>query len=462
MTKKPLGVGIAGLNIGVSWASRSHLPALRQLSEQFTVVGVANRSAESAKAAAAEAGIPNSFEFVDALIHSPEVDIVTVTVRVPGHREIVEAALRAGKHVYCEWPLGIDLDEARMLAELARETGLCAVIGTQAAVTPEIEHVRTLIEEGRIGRVQSVSVLGSGMVWGNEVEPRSTYLIDEKNGATMLSIPVGHMLAAVQRILGPIASVSGATSIACDRVRVKGTGEELPQTVADQVSLIGYLQSGVQLSVHYRGGTPLGHGLYWEIHGSEGDIVIEAVNGHPQMMPLTVSMGRHGEQGLVEISPPAALLEGLPSDPMARNVAVMYARMAQVIGGGQAHLPQFDDAQDLHRLIAAIDRQARAADGLIWTSEWPGRNGKQGSRVFLRPILVLPCSKEILFRQVSPDHPGDRASRSPHLGAPFHRNAAHTCRMQPRLWFRTPQTYPIPRLLPGRGAGVLESHGGLR
>ena len=359
MTRKTLGVGIVGLNIGVSWASLSHLPALRQLSDQFTVIGVANRSAESAQTAAADAGIPRSFESVDALLQCPDVDIVTVTVRVPAHRKIVEAALRAGKHVYCEWPLAVDLDEAKVLTELAREKGLCAVIGTQAAVRPEIEYVRSLVEDGQIGNVQSVSVLGSGLRWGNEVDPRSAYLIDEKNGATMLSIPMGHTLAAIQRVLGPVSSVSGATGTACERVRVTGTGEELLQTAADQVSLIGYLQSGAQLSVHYRGGTPPGKGLYWEIHGSEGDIVIEAANGHSQMMPLTISMARHGENALVEVTPPAELFEGLPDTPIARNVALMYARMAKVIGGGQAYLPNFDDALKLHQLIDAIAQSAK-------------------------------------------------------------------------------------------------------
>ena len=358
MTSKPLGVGIVGLNPHGSWAWRSHLPALRHLSDQFSIVGVANRSVESSQAAAAEAGIPHGFSSVEALINCPDVDIVTVTVRVPEHRRVVDAALRAGKHIYCEWRLGIDLKEAEALASLARETGLCAVIGTQAAVAPEIEHARTLIAQGRIGTVLSVAVIGSGLSWGQEIEPRNAYLLDRDNGGTMLSIPMGHLLAGVQRMLGPVAAVAGAERIGYDHVRIAGSGDTVVKTAPDQVSVIGYLQSGPQLSVHYRAGTPPGLGLYFEIHGTEGTIVIEAVNGHPQMMPLTLSMGRQGEPGLTRIQPPAGELEGLASDPMARNVGIMYARMAQAIRGEDVHLPRFDDAHALHRVIAAISESA--------------------------------------------------------------------------------------------------------
>ena len=49
-------------------------------------------------------------------MESPEVDLVVVTVKVPHHRELVPSALEAGKHVYCEWPLGNGLAEARKLA----------------------------------------------------------------------------------------------------------------------------------------------------------------------------------------------------------------------------------------------------------------------------------------------------------------------------------------------------------
>src|SRR5882757_6509486 len=99
-------VGIVGLQPGRGWAVRAHIPALRALADTFEIVGVANTSRTSAEAAAAATGLPRAFADVAELIAAPEVDIVTITVRAPYHLEIAKAAIGAGKHVYCEWPLG--------------------------------------------------------------------------------------------------------------------------------------------------------------------------------------------------------------------------------------------------------------------------------------------------------------------------------------------------------------------
>lgn len=67
--------------------------------------------------------IDRAFCDVEDLLNAPEVDIVTVTTKVPHHFELVQAAIAAGKHVYCEWPLGNGLEEAERLARIAKDRG---------------------------------------------------------------------------------------------------------------------------------------------------------------------------------------------------------------------------------------------------------------------------------------------------------------------------------------------------
>src|SRR5690606_29072582 len=110
-----------------------------------------NTSLASARKAADAFGLPHAFENPQALVGSPEIDLVVVTVRVPYHRELVTAALNAGKHVYCEWPLGNGLAEARELAALAEAGGQVAAVGTQMRVAPEVEYLRQLIADGYVG-----------------------------------------------------------------------------------------------------------------------------------------------------------------------------------------------------------------------------------------------------------------------------------------------------------------------
>ena len=99
MTEQRFRVGIVGLEPGRGWAARAHLPALRALSDSYEIVGVANTSLASAQRAATALGLPRAFNDVAELVSAPEVDIVTVTVKVPHHLEVVKAAIETGKHV---------------------------------------------------------------------------------------------------------------------------------------------------------------------------------------------------------------------------------------------------------------------------------------------------------------------------------------------------------------------------
>jgi len=111
MNKKKIRIGFIGLNPDSHWASGSHLPALKTLTEEFEIKGVANSTHESALRTANALKNPYAFENAKALIHSDEIDLMVVTVRVPYHYELVYEVLAAGKHVYCEHPLGNGLKE---------------------------------------------------------------------------------------------------------------------------------------------------------------------------------------------------------------------------------------------------------------------------------------------------------------------------------------------------------------
>jgi predicted dehydrogenase len=129
----------------------------------FEIIGVSNTSKASAEAATAATGLPRAFADVADLVAAPEVDIVTVAVKVPPHLEIVKAVIGAGKHVYCEWPLGNGLAEAKEMAALVQVKGVLGVVGTQARVTPEIEYLRHLIADGFVGDVLSTTVVARGL-----------------------------------------------------------------------------------------------------------------------------------------------------------------------------------------------------------------------------------------------------------------------------------------------------------
>jgi predicted dehydrogenase len=360
MTERRFRVGIVGLQPGRSWAARAHIPALRALPDAFEIAGVANTSHASAQVAAAASGIPRAFANVAELVASPDVDIVAVTVKVPHHLEIVKAAIGAGKHVYCEWPLGNGLAEAEEMAALANARGVLGVVGTQARVAPEIAYLRKLVADGFVGEVLSTTLSARGRGWGASIDYQKTgaYLLDRRNGASMLTIPLGHTLAALRDVLGHVAELSAVLANRRTSVIALDTRETLPMTAHDQVLVSGLLESGAPVSIHYRGGEARGVGLVWEINGSDGDLCISGPSGHTQMVQLALTGGRGGERVLRPLEVPASYREGWPDDVVPGNVARLYARMAADLRNGTRTAPSFDDAVETHRIIAAVESTA--------------------------------------------------------------------------------------------------------
>ena len=129
--KSTLGVGIIGVSPVRGWAATAHIPALRAL-PNYEIRALSAHNAESAREAGEVFGVNAVFSDHERLVTQPDIDVVAVTVKVPHHRALVSAALAAGKAVYCEWPLGRDLEDTRAMAALAAERGVRTVVGLQA------------------------------------------------------------------------------------------------------------------------------------------------------------------------------------------------------------------------------------------------------------------------------------------------------------------------------------------
>jgi predicted dehydrogenase len=356
---KRIRVGIIGANPDRGWAAQAHIPALTSLSDDFEIAALSTSRRESADAASKLFGVPAAFDNHQELVNSPTVDVVAVTVKVPYHLELATAALDAGKAVYCEWPLGNGLREAETLAALAKEKSVLAVTGLQARSAPSVAYVRDLIEQGYVGEVLSTTLIGSGMGWGPTVEPFNAYVNDKKNGATMLSIALGHAADALCYSLGEVAELSATTTVRRKTFTIAETGERKPMTADDQVSVSGLLEGGAALSIHYRGGSSRGTNLLWEINGTEGDLQLTAVGGQAQIFELDVR-GGNGEQSTLELLPVPEQYRWSPlqGPGPATNVAQAYAHFARDYREGTHFCPTFEDGVTRHRMLDAIETAA--------------------------------------------------------------------------------------------------------
>ncbi len=346
MTKlAPLRLGIAGANVERGWFRDAHFPALKSL-PGLTVHAVSARTQGIADAAAAAFGATTAYDDSLALARDPDVDIVVVTVKVPEHRGIVLAALEAGKHIYCEWPLGRDLAEAEEMAAAARKAAIHVAIGLQGANAAAVRHAATLVQDGAIGRPLNLRVVSSTAGWGAAAPPHYAYLQDKRNGATLATIAGGHTLAMIESVVGTYDEVAARGSILQGSVELAGSDETVARTCADHLLIHGRHEGGCVSSVEIVGGEDMP--LRFELRGTEG--ALEIHGHHPggyQCGSLSVTTSPFPTYS---IGADETRLSG-----NAVNVAQLYARLEGDIRSGTRTVPDFDAAVGLTRLLDAID-----------------------------------------------------------------------------------------------------------
>jgi predicted dehydrogenase len=323
----------------------------------LTIDAVSARTQDMADQAAQAFGAAKAFDDTLAMVRDPEVDVVAVTVKVPEHRAIVLAALEAGKHVYCEWPLARDIGEAEELVEAARKAGTHVVIGLQGANSLAVRHAARLVRQGAIGRPLNLRVVSSTAGWGAVAPPHYAYLQDRRSGATLASIAGGHTLAMVATVVGSFREVGACNSILRSKVEIAGTGEFVERTCADHMLIQGRHAGGCVSNIEIVGGEDLP--LRFELRGTEGSL--EITGHHP---------GGYQCAGLTVIGPGASDPQpvdwsGLEGNP--RNVAELWRRFENDIRSGSGSAADFGVAVQLHRLLDAIE--ASSDEGRTITPE---------------------------------------------------------------------------------------------
>ena len=351
-------VGIVGATVtpgGSGWGANAHVPALNALPD-FVLKAVCTAHEETAEASAEVFGAELAFHDYEAMIAHPDIDLIAVVVRVPGHYALVKSALEAGKAVFSEWPLGASLAEAEEMAHLARARSLATAVGLQARSDPAFMYARELVQQGTIGDIvsasmsivsQAVTQRGNGRIWQG----------DRRNGANTLTISGGHAIDALCFVLGELEEVSARLATRISAWHNTDTGETTPVDSPDWISVSGRLAHGAEVAVLVTTVPYSPSGNRFEIYGREGTLVISG--GSPNIGPNTL-FAAHGDGPLTEQAIPGRYTlvpEGLPAGP-PRNVAQAYARLAQALAAGERYEPDFAHAVKRHALIAAIERSA--------------------------------------------------------------------------------------------------------
>ena len=357
MTDK-IRVGIVGATVtqgGSGWGQNAHVPALKAL-PHYELKAVCTAHEDTAKASAAAFGAEHAFHRFSDMTAHPDVDLIVVCVRVPGHRELVMAGLQAGKAVFCEWPLGATLAEAEEMAGLARSRSLKSIVGLQARSDPAVLYAADLVQSGHIGEVLTANLSvaapavlqrGPGRIWQGV----------RANGANPLTIAGGHAIDALCAVVGEFAEVSARVSTRIPEWRTL-EGKPVSVDAPDCVTVIGRLVSGGEVSINVAAVPSNPGGARMEIYGRDGALVVRA-NGSLNIGPSQVLAGK-GKEPMAPMPVPSKYTLAPASTPSggAYNVAQAYARAFDALRGNGTFDVDFTLAVQRHKLIDAIERSS--------------------------------------------------------------------------------------------------------
>ncbi len=354
-------VGIVGASPDYGWGSGVHRRVIERL-PGFTLQAVCTTREESAREAAARFGAPLWFKDAEALASHPDVDLVAICVKVPHHYAIATAALNAGKHIYCEWPLAITVEQAEELADLARRRGVRAMIGLHLRGSPAMTHAARLVAEGYVGRLYSVTL--HARIFG----PVMRAMAMRAGGTTLLSIYGGHLIDAMDHHFGPIEDVDMRGAIHLPPVDENGA--PVDRDAEDHLLLEGRLKGGALFQMNLAGVSMSGMGCEWRIDASEGSLRLST---RDPSLPAIESLLLHGARGMDAQEPiaiPSALeCPAIPAEPdrysaypgsfasreALSSIGNLYTRLGEAIANGAGVEPDFDRAASIQKLLARLD-----------------------------------------------------------------------------------------------------------
>ncbi|MDJ0896881.1 MAG: Gfo/Idh/MocA family oxidoreductase [Alphaproteobacteria bacterium] len=327
--------------------------------------------ADKARAMADQFGFARSTADWRELVADPGVDVVSITTPNKFHHQMALGAIAAGKHVYCEKPMGLNLEQAGEMAEAAETAGVKTLVGYNYLKNPAVLHAKRLIADGRIGRVVHFRGIVDEDYMADPDLPWSWRCTRAEAGLGVLGDLGCHLVSIALDLVGPIAELSAETqTLYAERPKPEGSGTG-PVENEDIATALVRFEGGVlgTLSTS-RAAWGRKARLAWEVHGERGQI--------------TFDYERMNELQLFEANAPASdhgfktILTGPAHPPYGRFVpaaghglgfndlkVIEVAHLLRGLAGDEPLYPDFAHALKIERVIHAM---AEAGETGRWVS----------------------------------------------------------------------------------------------
>ena len=361
---KTLGVGM----VGYGFMGRMHTYSYQSLPmiydpppAKIKLVGVATATPESGRRAIEQAGYEFDTRDYHDLLSRDDVHLINVCTPNNLHRDVAIDALKAGKHVYCDKPLAVNLAQAQEVWEVAREAKTIHQMTFNYRFIPALLRAKQLADEGFLGRVYQFRVAYLHSSYINPDRPAS-WRTDKAISGGGASFDLGsHVIDLVRYLLGDFDSVF-ATMDTMIKER-PGPSGRVPIEVDDILWMQARLKSGALGTIEAsRLSTGACDEIRFEAHGDKGAIRFNSMDPNwLDVYDATLPEGDFGgERGFKRIEsvqryPKPASLPGPKNSVgwMRYHIASIYDFVSNVAANRQSS-PSIYDGLKVQEVLDAV------------------------------------------------------------------------------------------------------------
>ncbi|RMF59663.1 MAG: gfo/Idh/MocA family oxidoreductase [Calditrichaeota bacterium] len=255
-------------------ALRKGGPSLNAV-EGSHILAVTSRTLEKARRFANKFGVERVYPTPDDLLADPEIDAVYIATPVSTHYPLTIQAAEAGKHILCEKPMGMTVEECERMLMTCHQKGVSLMVAYYRRFFPAVIKSKELIDGGAIGKVLLARVETHSLVQLPSHQPLPWRFQPSLSGGGVLMDIGCHRLDLLIYLLGDITTITGTAASVL-----------LPPPVEDMVSFQAEFSSGAQAIGSFSWATAQRSDIL-EIVGTEGRILLNPLGGNTLVVETT-------------------------------------------------------------------------------------------------------------------------------------------------------------------------------
>lgn len=352
--------------IGFGFMGRTHSYAYDSIKYYYPdapfrarLYAVCGRDIEKTERVAKTYGFEYATDDYEKILSDPNVDIIDICTPNALHYDEIKRAIAAGKSIYCDKPLAATYTQAKELAALAKEHGICGGMTFQNRCFPAVIRAKQLIDEGRLGDIVSFRAAYLHSSLTDPEKPYSWRLSPLSEGGGVLMDLGTHIIDMVTYLCGDIESVDAVMQTA-HTTRPDGKGGRVDIECDDAAYMVAVLKDGAVGTIEAsKLALGVSDSLRVEIHGRCGalrfDLArpgdLEFYDGTDTETPYGGDAGFKKIECLQKYPDPCSFLNGKVQPGWIRAHIHSVYNFLDALHNGRTPSPSFDDGANVQRII---------------------------------------------------------------------------------------------------------------